>query len=102
MRYAAYAMIAYIDSSPSLRMYVFPGQCHPVHARTSQTGGHVSSTLLPGCMVNNTFTTRMARPATLEIFLVLSVKVQSISCNIGPAERYISRNMDRSRRSGIG
>ena len=30
------------------------------------------------------------------------VKVRSISCNIGPAERAISRNMDRSRMSGIG
>ena len=30
------------------------------------------------------------------------VKVQSVSCNIGPAERAISRNMDQSRMSGIG
>ena len=35
-------------------------------------------------------------------FFVLGVKVRSISCNIGPAERAISRNMDRSRMSGIG
>ena len=35
-------------------------------------------------------------------FEVLGVKVRSISCNIGPAERAISRNMDRSRMSGIG
>ena len=35
-------------------------------------------------------------------FVELGVKVRSISCNIGPAERAISRNMDRSRMSGIG
>ena len=33
---------------------------------------------------------------------VLGVKVRSVLCNIGPAERAISRNMDRSRMSGIG
>ena len=35
-------------------------------------------------------------------FVVLRVKVRSISCNIGPAKRVISRNKDRSRMSGIG
>ena len=34
--------------------------------------------------------------------VVLGVKVRSISCNIGSAERAISRNMDRPRMSGIG
>ena len=36
------------------------------------------------------------------VVVALGVKVRSISCNIGPAERAISRNMDRSRMSGIG
>ena len=58
------------------------------------------------CAVNNTFITRTARLPTLFsiffFFFVLGVKVRSISCNIGPAERAISRNMDRSRMSGIG
>ena len=37
------------------------------------------------------------------LFLVeLGVKVWSILCELGPAERAISRNMDRSRMSGIG
>ena len=36
------------------------------------------------------------------IFVEIRVKVRSISCSIGPAERVISRNMDRSRMSGIG
>ena len=42
-------------------------------------------------------------PTILFHFLncTLGVKVRSISCNIGPAERAISRNMDRSRMSGM-
>ena len=52
----------------------------------------------------NTFITR-ARAARLPTFFfhflnyTLGVKVRSISCNIA---RAISRNMDRSRMSGIG
>ena len=36
------------------------------------------------------------------VVAVLGVKVRPILCNVGPAERAISRNMDRSRMSGIG
>ena len=80
-----------------------PGQYRLIHARTAQAWGHVSSTVLPTC-VNSTFITRTARLPTLLpfFFVVLGVKVRSISWNIGPAERAISINMDRSRMSGIG
>ena len=36
------------------------------------------------------------------VVAVLGVKVRTILCDVGPAERAISRNMDRSRMSGIG
>ena len=51
-----------------------PGQYRPIHARTAQAWGHVSSTVLPGCLVNNTFITRTARLPTLfpfSFFLLL-------------------------------
>ena len=32
----------------------------------------------------------------------IGFKVRSISCNVGPAKRAISQNIDRSRMSGIG
>ena len=82
-----------------------PGQYRPIQALTAAPFGHVSSTVLPGCVVNKTFITRMARLPEFSFFssffvvvVVLGVKVRSISCNIGPPES----GLDRSRMSGIG
>ena len=90
-------------------MYVLftkhPGkQYRPIHAHTAAPFGHVSSTVLPGCLVNDTFVTCTARlPTLFSLFfvVVLGVKTQSISSNNGPAERSILRNMDRSRMPGL-
>ena len=72
---------------------------------TAAPFGHVSSTVLLACLVNNTFTTCTARLPTLSpfcfVFVALRVKIRSILCYIGLAEQLISRNMDRSRISGL-
>ena len=47
-----------------------------------------------------TFITRTAGLPIL--FVVLGVKVRSITCSIGPTELAISGNMDRSRMLGVG
>ena len=69
-----------------LTMYPVPagvGQYRdrPIHARTAQPWGQVSSTLLPGCVVNNIFT-HLASNTFFPFFVVLAVKVRSISCTI--------------------
>ena len=55
-----YTQVCVIDQAP--------GQYRSIHALTAAPFGHVSSTVLPACAVNNTFITRTARLPTLSPF----------------------------------